>query len=75
MPSTMDIIYEAESLPVEDRAMIVDSLLRSLNTPDAEHDRIWGAVAERRLAELQSGQVQAIPGEVVLANLRERWAR
>ena len=74
MPSTADIIHEAESLPVEERTVIVDSLLRSLNPPDLEIDRKWAAVARRRLDELRSGHVQPVPGEEVFAKIRQRFA-
>lgn len=74
MPSTAEIIREAESLPVEERTVIVDSLLRSLNPPDPEIDRKWAAVAKRRLEELRSGRVKPIPGEEVFAKIRQRFA-
>jgi putative addiction module component (TIGR02574 family) len=74
MPSTAQIIHEAESLPVEERTLVVDSLLRSLNPPDPELDRVWAAVAKRRLEELRSGRVQPVPGEEVFAKLRRRFA-
>ena len=73
MLSTKEIIKEAESLPVEERAIVVDSLLRTLNAPDPEIDREWAAVAKRRLAELRSGSVKPIPGDVVLARARESF--
>ncbi|MDD2236516.1 MAG: addiction module protein [Kiritimatiellae bacterium] len=72
MPSTAEIIHEAESLPVEERTVVVDSLLRSLNAPDREIDQAWIAVANRRLAELRSGRVKPIPGEEVFAKIRQR---
>ena len=65
MPSTAEIIHNAESLPVEERTLVVDSLLRSLNPPDPEIDRKWAAVAKRRLEELRSGRVKPVPGEDV----------
>lgn len=74
MHGTREIIQEAASLPVEERAIIVDSLLRSLNTPDPEIEREWIAVAHRRLDDLRSGRVKGIPGEEVFASLRERFA-
>lgn len=74
MPSTAEIIREAESLPVEERTVVVDSLLRSLNRPDPETDRKWAAVAKRRMEELRSGRVQPVPGEEVFAKIRQRFA-
>lgn len=74
MPSTAEIIQEAEALPVEERTVVVESLLRSLNPPDPEIDRKWAAVARRRLEELRSGRVKAIPGEEVFARIRQRFA-
>ena len=74
MPSAAEIIHEAESLPVEDRTVIVDSLLRTLNPPDLEIDRKWAAVARRRLEELRSGRVKPVPGEEVFARIRQRFA-
>jgi len=74
MHGTTEIIRDAESLPVEERALIVDSLLRSLNPPDPEIDKKWAAVAKRRLQELRSGRVKPIPGEEVFAKIRQRFA-
>ena len=66
------IISEAESLPVEERLKIVDSLLRSLNPPDPEVDRQWIAEA-RRLDEIRFGKVQPAAGAHVMQRLRERF--
>lgn len=74
MPNTAQIIHEAESLPVEQRTLVVESLLRSLNPPDAEIDKKWAAVARRRLEELRSGSVKAVPGEEVFARIGRRFA-
>jgi putative addiction module component (TIGR02574 family) len=41
--------------------------------PDPEIDRLWAAEAQRRLEEIRSGKVQAIPGEPVMAELRRRY--
>ncbi|MEI9477089.1 MAG: addiction module protein [Deltaproteobacteria bacterium] len=75
MHGMKEIIEEAESLPVEERAMVVDSLLRSLNPSSAEIDSEWVKVAKRRLAELRSGAVKPIPGNEVLAKIRERFVK
>ena len=65
MLGAREIVKEAESLPVEERAMVIDSLLRSLNPPYPEIDGQWIEAARRRLAELRSGEVKSIPGEDV----------
>ena len=74
MPSAAEVIQQAESLPVEERALVVDSLLRTLNSPDPEIDLKWAAVANRRLEEMRAGQVERIPGAQVFARIRERFA-
>ena len=71
--TTKELIAEAISLPVEERAIVADSILRSLNAPDSEVDRKWVAVAQRRLMELRSGQVKPIPGEQVFARVWKRF--
>ncbi len=71
--TTKELIAEAVSLPVEERAIVADSILRSLNAPESDIDRKWVAVAQRRLGELRSGQVKPIPGEQVFARVWKRF--
>jgi len=79
---TKDLIAEVISLPVEDRAMVVDSLLKSLvdsllkslNSPESDIDKKWAAVAKRRLKELRSGEVKAIPGDEVFKKIWKRYS-
>ena len=70
-----ELIDEVVSLPVEERARLVDTLLRSLNAPESAIDSAWMEVARRRLDEIRSGAVQAIPGEEVLARVRRAFPR
>lgn len=69
---TADLLAEAIALPVEERARLADSLLKSLNPPDTDIDKKWASVARRRLTELRSGAVKAVPGEEVFQNIRKR---
>jgi len=66
---TKEIIAEAVSLPVEERALLVDSLLSSLNTPESAFDKNWLVVAKDRLQQLKSGEVKAISGEEVFKKI------
>jgi putative addiction module component (TIGR02574 family) len=68
-----ELIDEVASLPVEERALVADSILRSLNPPESDIDRKWAQVANRRLAELRSGQVKPVPGEQVFAKVWKRF--
>ena len=75
MHGMKEFIEESESLPIEERAVVIDSLLRSMNPSSAEIDREWVKVAKRRLAELRSGAVKPIPGNEVFAKVRERFEK
>lgn len=64
---------EVLSLPSEDRVYLADRLLESLNAPcSSEIDQLWAEECERRIDELDSGIVAAIPGEQVFREIRER---
>jgi putative addiction module component (TIGR02574 family) len=67
------LIEEAESLPVEERARMVDSLLRTLNPPESDIDEQWAAVAKKRLADVRSGAVTTVPGDQVFAKIWKRF--
>jgi putative addiction module component (TIGR02574 family) len=73
--TTKKIIEEVLSLPVEDRALIADSLLRSLNKPNNGIDEKWAEVAKRRLQELRSGKVKPIPGDEVFERALKRFSK
>lgn len=68
--TTKKIIEEALSLPVEERALIADSLLRSLNMPDTGIDAKWTAVAKRRLQDFRSGKVKPVPGKLFVLDCK-----
>ena len=72
MLKTDGLLSEAMFLPVELRAQLADALLKSLNPARAEIDELWGAEAERRVAEIEAGRAKLIPGEQVFAKLRKR---
>lgn len=74
MSPSKKIIDEALSLPVEERAYIADSLLKSLNRPDPEIDKKWIEVSKRRLEEIRTGKVKSIPGDEVFAKIQKRFS-
>lgn len=75
MPTAAQVLRDAESLSAEERILLVDSLLRSLNPPEPEVEKAWAVEAKRRLEEFRSGKVKAVPAEEVFARIRQRLAR
>jgi putative addiction module component (TIGR02574 family) len=60
---------EVLSLPRAERARIAELLIASLDE-DAEIERAWDVEVARRWAEIESGTVKTVPGEVALAKIR-----
>ena len=57
---------EALSLPLPDRAKLAHELLESLEVlSDSDLQRMWLDESERRAEQLDQGEVQLVPGEVV----------
>jgi putative addiction module component (TIGR02574 family) len=69
---TADLITEAASLPLEERARLVDSLLQTLNPVDDSVTTAWLAVARRRLEDLETGRVEVVSSEAVFEKVRRR---
>ena len=70
-----DIISAAESLPVRERALIVDSILKTLNKSDPDVDQQWMIVARQRLEELRSGQVKTVSGDDGFAEIKDNFSK
>ena len=69
-----EIIEEAILLPVEERAAVVDSILKSFNSPGSDIDKKWADVAKRRFHEIDSGKISVIPGEIVFEKIWNRYS-
>jgi len=77
MAVTSNKVFEqALSLPADARISLVEELLISLNLPtQVEIDRLWAAEAERRVAQIDKGETDLIPGETVFNRIREKYKR
>lgn len=67
-----ELIETALSLPLEERVILIDYLLASLNLMDSTTEGEWKKVAHRRLKELVDGDVKGIPSEEVIQRVTER---
>ena len=66
-----ELVRQCRALPPPERERLVDGLLESLNCSAAESfDPSWEKEIERRLAEYDRGDVQAVDAETVYAKAR-----
>jgi putative addiction module component (TIGR02574 family) len=69
---TLDqIVEETRQLTREQVAELADCLTLSHQAMEPGVETTWKTEAARRVAEIQSGQVQGIPGEEVSARIRK----
>jgi len=72
MISKDEFISEAVSLPVEIRLQLVERLLESLNPCQKDIDDLWAIEVERRVTEIDRGEVKTVPGDEVFRKLHNR---
>ncbi len=67
------VVSAALALPVEARVELAERLLNSLETPQqGEINAAWAEEAERRIDQVEGGEVKLIPGEALITELRAR---
>ena len=70
------VVDAALDLPADARIGLIDRLLARLNLPACpDVDKIWAEEAERRVAQIDRGNVELIPGEEVFVRIRRKYAR
>jgi len=69
---TSEIISELANLPIDERAMIADGLLQTLNATRPEIEQAWLKLAQQRLTEISDGKVQTLAAEAVFENIDKR---
>ncbi len=61
--SSKEIIEQALKLKPEERFLVIEGLLKSLDEPDKKLDEIWAEEAKRRLKAYREGKMEGIPME------------
>ncbi|MGO9597587.1 MAG: addiction module protein [Isosphaeraceae bacterium] len=69
--ATKQILEQALVLSAAERADLVESLLASLDRPDARIDELWAKEAEDRLNVFEAGQMKAYPADEVFRELAD----
>ncbi len=70
---TLDqLISEATALPDADKVILIDKIEESMDV-QIDPDILMAGVrqAQERIAEIESGEVQMIPGDIALAQVRQ----
>jgi putative addiction module component (TIGR02574 family) len=76
MAAANKVLEEALTLPTQDRARLAVELIASLDDgEDADAEQAWAVEIERRVEDLRSGKVKAVPWEEVRDRLLQRLAR
>ena len=67
-----EMVEEARQMPYGERAELIEQLIAdTAKDIDPEIEKAWGDEAMRRLKEIEEGKVQLIPGEQVMAEVRQ----
>jgi putative addiction module component (TIGR02574 family) len=63
--STKEILEQALKLKPEERFVLVEGIIKSLDEPDKKIDDIWAEEAENRLRAYREGKLESIPMEEI----------
>lgn len=63
--SSKDVLEKALKLKPDERFMVVEGLIKSLDEPDSSLDTIWAEEAEKRLKAYRSGNLEGIRMEEI----------
>jgi len=58
--SLNEIINEALSLKPQERYMIIENLVQSLNQPNSEIDKLWIEESTKRVQALKDGRLKTV---------------
>lgn len=74
MPDTLtELKQKAAQLSDAERAELALSLIESLDGPaDPDVEEAWRVEIERRIGQIDRGEVELVPGDEVFARLRRR---
>jgi len=72
---TLELMDMVDSLPIDIKLELIDRLLESISPTKKEIEEAWKVEAERRMEEVHSGKVKAIPVEEVFAEIERDFGK
>jgi putative addiction module component (TIGR02574 family) len=76
-PQVSEVLEKALALSTQERGLLIDHLIESLDEGPAEEgvEEAWDEEIKRRVDDIRSGKVKMIPGEQVLRELAKEFAK
>ena len=66
--SSKKVLEQALALKPDERFLLVEGILKSLDEPDTLLDALWAEEAEKRLRDYREGNLEGVPMEEVFKN-------
>mgnify|MGYP001564244554 FL=1 len=63
MSPTKEIISKALHLKPAEKSIIIEALMKSLDVPDPEIEKVWAEEAEKRLRAYKAGKLKTVSFE------------
>jgi putative addiction module component (TIGR02574 family) len=63
MSPTKEIISKALHLNPAEKSIVIEALMKSLDVPDPEIEKIWAEEAEKRLKAYKAGKLKTVSFE------------
>jgi putative addiction module component (TIGR02574 family) len=72
-PQVSELLQKALALSAQERGLLIDRLVESLDDEPAEEgvEEAWAEEIKRRVDDIRSGRVKTIPSEQVFRELEE----
>ena len=74
-PQVSEVLEKALTLSTQDRGLLIDRLIESLDEGPAEEgmEEAWAEEIKRRVDDIRAGKIKMIPGERVLRELAKEF--
>ena len=70
---TDELMLMVESLPIDIKTKLIETILNSLHPSQKEIDKLWAEEAERRVKEIKSAKVRTVSAEEVFEEVKRRY--
>ena len=74
-PEVSKLLEQALALSSQDRGLVIDRLIESLDEGEADVgvEEAWSEEIKRRVDDIRTGKIRLIPGEEVLQELAKEF--